>query len=33
MAISNAPRYPWNDLLQTVNSAAQEYIAQYRASL
>ncbi|MEV4063678.1 SMI1/KNR4 family protein [Nonomuraea dietziae] len=33
MAISNAPRYPWSDLLQTVNNAAQEYFAQYRASL
>ncbi|WP_067186022.1 SMI1/KNR4 family protein [Microtetraspora niveoalba] len=33
MAVSKAPRYPWNDLLHSVNAAAQEYFAQYRAHL
>ena len=31
MVISNTPRYPWGDLLQTVNDAAQKYFAEYRA--
>ncbi|GIH75194.1 hypothetical protein Plo01_16230 [Planobispora longispora] len=31
MATSDNPRYPWDDLLRTVNDRAQKYFAEYRA--
>ncbi|MBG0814249.1 SMI1/KNR4 family protein [Planomonospora sp. ID82291] len=31
MATSDTPRYPWDDLLRTVNDRAQKYFAEYRA--
>lgn len=31
--MTSSPRYPWLDRLRTVNGGAQEYFAQFRASL